>query len=64
MPLALKCLQDIHSILKIKVIVSFIQKDLTTNMLTTQDKHNLGCQKVARLEGQSSTGYDWERAVS
>ena len=32
-------------------------------MLTTQDKHNLGCQIFARLEGQTSTGYDWERAV-
>ena len=29
-------------------------------MLTTQDKHNLCC---ARLEGQTTTGYDWERAV-
>ena len=30
---------------------------------TQQDKHNLGCQKVARALGQSSIGYDWERAV-
>ena len=32
-------------------------------MLTTQDRHDLCCQKFARLEGQTSTGYDWERAV-
>ena len=32
-------------------------------MLTTQDKHNLGCQRVATLEGWTSTEYDWERAV-
>ena len=32
-------------------------------MLTTQDKHNPGCQRVAGLEGQSSTGYDWERVI-
>ena len=31
--------------------------------LTTQEKHNPGCQRVARLLGQTSTGYDWERAV-
>ena len=38
----------------------FIQ---TPFMLTTQDDHNLCCQRVARLEGQTSTGYDWERAL-
>ena len=38
----------------------FIQ---TPFMLTTQDDHNLCCQRVARLEGQTSTGYDWEREV-
>ena len=32
-------------------------------MLATQDKHNLGCQRVAWLQSQSSTGYYWERAV-
>ena len=32
-------------------------------MLTTQEKHNPGCERVARLEGQSSTGFDKERAV-
>ena len=32
-------------------------------MLTTQDKPNLCCQRVARLKGQTSIGYDWERAV-
>ena len=32
-------------------------------MLTTQDEHNLGCQKVARALGQSSTHYDWVRSV-
>ena len=31
--------------------------------LTTQDKHKLCCQRVARLDGQTSTGYDWERTV-
>ena len=32
-------------------------------MLTTQEKHNLCCQRVARLEGQTSAGYDRERAI-
>ena len=27
------------------------------SMLTTQDKHNLGCQRVARLEGESSNNF-------
>ena len=33
------------------------------SMLTTKDKHIPGCQRVARLHGQFSTGYDWERAA-
>ena len=38
-------------------------RDFKFIMVTTQDKHNLCCQRVARLEVQTSTGYDWERAV-
>ena len=32
-------------------------------MLSTQDKHNPGCQRVARLYVSLAQGVDWERAV-
>ena len=32
-------------------------------MPTTQDKHDLCGQRDARLKSQTSTGYDWDRAV-
>ena len=38
-------------------------RDFIFIMVTTQDKHNLCCQRVARLEDQTGTGYDLERAV-
>ena len=42
------------------VKVPKILKCAKINMLTTQDKHNLCCQKVVRASGQSSTGCRWE----
>ena len=46
------------------VLSEWLPKLLYSSMLTTPEKHNPGFQRVARLEGQSSTGYDWERAVN